>query len=418
MDERTTFRILNNERSSASAAASFAPRNAGAVSPADLNATGAARCADAARMDVGAASGDAGCGAGASPATDVSRAARGGFVPAQDPISAAHTPHIHGPGCAEHTTSPERRSGPNNAQLHLAELAGAPHAGRLPPWMKVRLSNGAGYSRIRQLVAERNLHTVCQSADCPNMSDCWSRGTATFMILGNVCTRSCGFCAVQTGRPLALDPGEPRRVGEAVMLMGLRHAVVTSVNRDELADGGARHFAATIRAIRASTAGACLVEVLIPDFRGDHDALAVVLDAQPDVLNHNVETVPRLYPMVRPQARFERSLALLQMSKRLRPDIPTKSGFMVGLGEEDAEVEDLLRSLRAHEVDIVTIGQYLRPTPHHLPVVRYVHPDRFDELAAIGLRMGFKDVASGPLVRSSYHAEQTLERATSRAHGI
>jgi lipoic acid synthetase len=322
--------------------------------------------------------------------------------------------HVHDDACAEHTTAPSRRSGPNATQKHIADALGNTHAGRLPPWMKVRLSNGAGYMRIRQLVREQNLHTVCQSADCPNMSDCWSRGTATFMILGNVCTRSCGFCAVQTGKPLSLDRDEPRRVAASIALLGLRHAVITSVNRDELPDGGAAHFARTIDAVRRETGGACKVEVLIPDFRGDEAPLRTVLDARPDVLNHNVETVPRLYPMVRPQARFDRSLDLLRRAKSLSPATTTKSGFMVGLGEDDDEVVEVMRSLRAHDVDIVTIGQYLRPTPQHLPVTRYVEPAQFDTYAEIGLSLGFRDVASGPLVRSSFHAEQTLERAAAR----
>ncbi len=317
------------------------------------------------------------------------------------------------PGAA--IPSPERRSGPNARQRALAEEAGAVHAGRLPPWMKVRLSSGAGYARVKRLVDDHRLHTVCQSADCPNLGDCWSRGTATFMILGNVCTRSCGFCAVETGRPLAVDPDEPRRVGDAVATLGLRHAVVTSVNRDELADGGAAQFAATIRAIRTATGGRTLVEVLIPDFGGDVHALETVLDAAPDVLNHNVETVGRLYPIVRPQARLARSLALLARAKRTAPAIPTKSGFMLGLGEREGEVEDLLRMLRAEDVDIVTIGQYMRPTPRHLPVVEYVPPERFDALAAFGRQLGLRDVQAGPLVRSSFHAEETLDRA--RAEG-
>ena len=225
--------------------------------------------------------------------------------------------HAHTAACDEHTTAPGRRSGPNATQLHIADELGNQHAGRLPEWMKVRLSNGAGYSRIRDLVREQNLHTVCQSAACPNMSDCWSRGTATFMILGNVCTRSCGFCAVQTGRPLEIDLDEPRRVAESVALMGLKHAVITSVNRDELPDGGAQLFAETITLIRETTHGATQIEVLIPDFRGETAPLQTVMTARPDVLNHNVETVPRLYTMVRPQARMARSrTSLRQVSVR------------------------------------------------------------------------------------------------------
>ncbi len=319
--------------------------------------------------------------------------------------------HVHTEACDERTTAPGRRSGPNAMQKHIAAEQGHAHAGRLPEWMKVRLSNGAGYSRIRELVREQNLHTVCQSADCPNMSDCWSRGTATFMILGNVCTRSCGFCAVQTGRPLELDLDEPRRVAASVATMGLKHAVITSVNRDELPDGGAQMFADTITQIREQTHGATYVEVLIPDFRGEIEPLQIVMTARPDVLNHNVETVPRLYPMVRPQARIERSLELLQRAKAMDATVATKSGLMVGLGETDDEVRELMQMMADHGVDIITIGQYLRPTPQHLPVTRYVHPDTFAQYVEWGKAMGVKDVASGPLVRSSFHAEQTLERA-------
>jgi lipoic acid synthetase len=247
------------------------------------------------------------------------------------------------------------------------------------------------------------LHTVCEEAHCPNLGECWSRGTATFMILGEVCTRACGFCAVKTGLPeKPPDPDEPRRVADAVGRMGLRHAVVTSVNRDDQPDGGAGIFAATIREIRARVPG-CAVEVLVPDFKGRWEALEVVLEARPDVLNHNVETVPRLYREARAGASFPRSLELLKRSKEA--GLLTKSGVMVGLGEERAEVEETLRAIRTSGTDVLTVGQYLRPSPQHLPVRRYWSPEEFQSLRAFALDLGFAHVESGPLVRSSYHAE-------------
>jgi lipoic acid synthetase len=253
-----------------------------------------------------------------------------------------------------------------------------------------------------------DLHTVCEEARCPNLGECWSRSTATFMILGDVCTRACGFCAVKTGLPeRPPDPGEPRRVAEAVARMGLRHAVVTSVNRDDREDGGASAFAATIRAIRDRVPG-CAVEVLIPDFKGRWDALSVVLEARPDVLNHNVETVPRLYRRVRPGASFPRSVDLLRRSKKA--GLRTKSGIMVGLGEDLSEVEDTVRAIRSAGTDILTVGQYLRPSPQHLPVLRYYAPGEFEELRAFALSLGFAHVESAPLVRSSYHAERHTAR--------
>jgi lipoic acid synthetase len=253
------------------------------------------------------------------------------------------------------------------------------------------------------------LHTVCEEAHCPNVGECWSRGTATFMILGDVCTRACGFCAVKTGRPdRPPDADEPRRVALAVARMGLRHAVVTSVNRDDQPDGGASAFAATVAEIRARVP-ACAVEVLIPDFKGRWDALQVVLDVRPDVLNHNVETVPRLYRRVRPGASFPRSLELLRRSKEA--GLPTKSGIMVGLGEESPEVEETVRAIRSAGTDILTVGQYLRPSPQHLPVCRYYSPEEFESLRAFALGVGFAHVESGPLVRSSYHAEDHVPRS-------
>jgi lipoic acid synthetase len=248
-----------------------------------------------------------------------------------------------------------------------------------------------------------DLHTVCEEARCPNVGDCWNRGTATFMILGDVCTRACGFCAVKTGLPgRPPDPGEPRRVADAVARMGLRHAVVTSVNRDDQKDGGAPTFAACVREIRARIP-TCAVEVLIPDFKGNWEALATVLEARPDILNHNTETVPRLYRHVRPGARFERSLELLRRSKDA--GLLTKSGIMVGLGEEWDEVLDCIRSIRDAGTDILTVGQYLRPSLQHLPLVRYYTPEEFVQLREFGLSLGYGHVESGPLVRSSYHAD-------------
>ena len=274
---------------------------------------------------------------------------------------------------------------------------------RRPDWLRVRLPVGENYNDLKQLMRSKSLHTVCEEARCPNMGECWANRTATFMILGSVCTRSCGFCAVATGRPMALDWEEPRRVAEAVTQMGLNHVVVTSVDRDELHDGGATLFAATIRWIRRLNPS-CAVEVLTPDFKGSRDALKVVMDARPDVFNHNVETVPRLYRRVRPQAVYERSLHVLAWAKEMRPEKPTKTGFMLGLGETHNEIVETMRDIKARDVDILTIGQYLRPSPQHLPIERYVPPDEFREYARIGREMGFRNVYSGPLVRSSYHA--------------
>ncbi|MCB9892963.1 MAG: lipoyl synthase [Planctomycetes bacterium] len=278
--------------------------------------------------------------------------------------------------------------------------------GPRPPWLKVRIPTAGRIVELDKLVQAEKLHTVCESAACPNRGECWNRGTATFMILGNICTRSCGFCNVKTGRPTELDLDEPRRVAESVRKMKLKFAVVTSVDRDELADGGASVWVATIRAIR-ETAPGCGLEVLIPDFQGNFAAQDAVFDARPDVLNHNMETVRRLYVPVRPQARYDQSLELLKRAKLA--GLTTKSGLMVGLGEEPDEVLGLLRDLRAADVDIITIGQYLQPTPKHLRVHRYVHPDEFAMYKSEGLKLGFSRVDSGPLVRSSYHAEEAME---------
>ena len=276
-----------------------------------------------------------------------------------------------------------------------------------PHWLRAPAPAGANYRELKALLDGLHLHTVCESAACPNVGECWNHRTATFMILGNVCTRRCGFCNVRKGVPLPVDLDEPRRVAAACAALGLRHAVVTSVNRDDQRDGGAAVFAATIRAIRAAVPG-CKVEVLIPDFQGSREALEIVLDAAPDVLNHNIETVPRLYREVRFGARYDRSLELLRRATELCPAIPTKSGLMLGLGETSEEVLAVLGALRAHGVAIVTLGQYLRPTPAHLPVLRYVPPEEFRDYREQGLTLGFAHVESGPLVRSSYHAAQTL----------
>ncbi len=276
---------------------------------------------------------------------------------------------------------------------------------RKPEWLKARVPGGENYSQLKRLIDKSRLHTVCEEARCPNMGECWNSGTATFMILGDTCTRSCGFCAVKTGRPEFLDKDEPRRVGEAVEIMKLRHAVITSVNRDELFDGGAQIFADTIREIR-SRVPACRIEVLIPDFVGSEQALNIVLDAQPDILNHNTETVPRLYKTVRPQAHYNRSLELLFRAKQ--KGFLTKSGLMLGLGETIDEVIDTMSDLREVGCDILTLGQYLQPTQSHLPVQRYVHPEEFAMLKQRGLEMGFRYIESGPLVRSSYHAAEQV----------
>jgi lipoic acid synthetase len=274
---------------------------------------------------------------------------------------------------------------------------------RLPEWFRVPAPGSPGYRGLVDLMRGLNLHTVCESARCPNIGECWNSGTATFMILGDVCTRSCGFCAVKTGRPEGLDTEEPERVAEAVEHMRLRHAVVTSVNRDELEDGGAEIFANTICAIRRLCPDTT-VEVLIPDFQGNWQALSEVMNAKPDILNHNVETVPRLYKTMRPQARYDRSLDLLVQAKKMAPDVPTKSGIMVGAGETLHEVHQTLRDIADCETDILTVGQYLQPTPNHVPMARFYHPDEFEEIKRIALTLGFRHVESGPLVRSSYHA--------------
>ncbi len=276
--------------------------------------------------------------------------------------------------------------------------------GRRPEWLRVRPPTSPKYQELKGLFRGKKLHTVCEEAMCPNIGECWGRGTATFLLMGDTCTRSCGFCKIKTGRPAALDPDEARHVGESVQSMGLNHAVLTSVNRDELPDGGAGVFAASIRWIRELHPG-CTIEVLIPDFKGDEAALKIVTDAQPEILNHNTETVPRLYKTVRPQAKFMRSMELLQRAKQMDRETLTKSGIMLGLGETWDEILEVMDAMRAHDVDILTMGQYLQPSRFHLAIERYITPDEFDQLKEEGLARGFKWVESGPLVRSSYHAD-------------
>jgi lipoic acid synthetase len=277
--------------------------------------------------------------------------------------------------------------------------------GRKPSWLKMKMPGGEGYSALKKLVDSHRLHTVCQSAKCPNMGECWSAGTATLMILGDVCTRSCGFCHVATGKPPTLDLDEPVRVGDAVRIMRLGHVVITSVNRDELPDGGAGVWAETIRQIRLQSPGTS-VEVLIPDFCGDWDALQQVLDARPEILNHNIESVPRLCKVVRPQAKYHRSLKLLQIAKE--QGFTTKTGVMLGLGETEEEIDAVIDDLVAIGCDILTLGQYLQPSAKHLPVERWVHPDEFTSWKVRGEAKGLRHVESGPLVRSSYHAEKQV----------
>jgi lipoic acid synthetase len=289
--------------------------------------------------------------------------------------------------------------------IHLHNIVGESELPkRKPDWLRVRLPAGANYNHVKNLMRSHGLHTVCEEAMCPNIGECWGRGSATFLLMGDICTRSCGFCHIKTGRPVALDEDEPRRVAESVKILGLSHCVLTSVNRDELPNGGAHIFANTIREIRKRLPN-CTIEVLIPDFKGNRPALKEVMEAKPEILNHNTETVPRLYRTVRPQANYQQTLRVLLGAKELDSEAVTKSGIMVGLGETKEEIIQVIRDLRRHDVDILTIGQYLRPTPLHLPIQRYVHPDEFKEFKDIALQMGFKWVESAPLVRSSYHAE-------------
>ncbi|MEZ5493443.1 MAG: lipoyl synthase [Pseudomonadales bacterium] len=277
---------------------------------------------------------------------------------------------------------------------------------RKPAWIRARIPSGAAVQRVRTILRERKLATVCEEAACPNLGECFHGGTATFMIMGDICTRRCPFCDVAHGRPLPLDEQEPQRLAEAIAELGLRYVVITSVDRDDLSDGGAAHFANCIREVRQHSP-TITVEILVPDFRNQLAlALPVLVQQPPDVLNHNLETVPRLYKSVRPGAIYQHSLQLLQRFRKLQPMIPTKSGLMLGLGETKAEVEQVLLDLRAHDVSMLTLGQYLQPSKAHLPVQRFVAPEEFDELAALARSLGFSQVASGPMVRSSYHADQ------------
>ncbi len=284
---------------------------------------------------------------------------------------------------------------------------------RRPPWLTVRMPVGGRYTELDSLMRGQRLHTVCEEARCPNLGECWSHGTATFIILGDICTRACAFCAVRSGRPEGLDQDEPRRVAEAVREMGITHAVITSVDRDDLPDGGAAIFAATIRQVKELSPG-CAVEVLTPDFQGSRESIATVLEAGPEVFNHNIETVPRLFPRVRPKSAYRRSLGVLAAAAELAPEGRVKSGLMVGLGESMGEVKEVLRDLRDHRVRLVTIGQYLRPSLKHIRCDRFWRPEEFLELREYGMGLGFDHVESGPLVRSSYHAH---EQAQAKAAG-
>jgi len=281
---------------------------------------------------------------------------------------------------------------------------------RKPGWLKVRAPGGPNYLRLKQLMRELDLHTVCEEAHCPNVGECWEHGTATFMILGDVCTRNCAYCAVAHGRPPKFDPAEPERVAQAVAEMRLQHAVITSVDRDDLPDYGAWAFAETIRQIKAHVP-TCSVEVLVPDFQGDEEAIQAVLEASPDIYNHNTETVPRLYKRCRPGGRYERVMRIFTAAKRIAPHIRTKSGIILGMGETNEEVVAVLRDLRTVDVDIITLGQYLRPSASHIKLDRYVTPDEFRMFREEGMAMGFRHVESGPLVRSSYHAWEQVQAA-------
>lgn len=293
----------------------------------------------------------------------------------------------------------------------MGRHSAAPLPDRKPPWLKVRAPGGENYQRLGALMRELGLHTVCEEAHCPNVGECWEHGTATFMILGDVCTRNCAYCAVAHGRPPVYDIEEPSRVASAVEQMNLRHVVITSVDRDDLPDYGAGIFAETIRQIKQRLSD-CSVEVLVPDFQGNEDAIRTVLDARPDIYNHNTETVPRLYKRCRPGGRYERVLRIFEFVKSVAPDIPTKTGIILGMGETIPEVEHTMRELRTVDVDILTLGQYLRPSAQHIALDRYYTPDEFRALREAGLAMGYRHVESGPLVRSSYHAWEQVQSLT------
>lgn len=286
---------------------------------------------------------------------------------------------------------------------------------RRPPWIRVRAPSGETYEQVRDLMRSKTLHTVCEEAQCPNLGECWGKGTATFLMMGDTCTRSCGFCDIKTGMPNPLDWTEPNRIAESVRAMGLQHVVITSVNRDDRPDGGSPLFAMVIRRIRQLQPG-CSVEVLIPDFKGSELALKIVMDAQPEILNHNVETVPRLFKKVQPQDRYDWAMSTLENAKRLDPLVLTKSGIMLGLGETLDEVRETMIDLVSIGVDILTLGQYLQPSKHHLPIERYYTPAEFAELSEFGLQMGFKWVESGPLVRSSYRAAEQVRELSRLDH--
>ena len=281
---------------------------------------------------------------------------------------------------------------------------------RKPQWLKVKAPGSDNYMRLKHMMRELNLHTVCEEAHCPNIGECWEHGTATFMILGDVCTRNCAYCAVSHGRPPSYDIEEPSRVAQAIAELALRHAVITSVDRDDLPDFGSYIFAETIRQIHLRLPS-CSIEVLVPDFQGNEDAIRAVLDARPDIYNHNTETVPRLYKKARPGGRYERLLEIFRVAKRIAPDIPTKTGIILGLGETNEEVVEVMKDLRAVDVDILTLGQYLRPSNSHIALDRYVTPEEFRELYTVGMSLGFRHVESGPLVRSSYHAWEQVQAA-------
>jgi lipoic acid synthetase len=303
---------------------------------------------------------------------------------------------------------------PTRDRIKLDDVTEAPRPLRRPEWIRVRAPSGENYERVQDLMRSKSLHTVCEEAMCPNLGDCWGRGTATFLMMGDICTRTCGFCDIKRGMPNALDWLEPERIAQAVKSMSLRHTVITSVNRDDRKDGGAPIFAMVIRRIRQLQPG-CSIEVLIPDFKGSLDALQIVMDARPEILNHNVETVPRLFKKIQPQDSYTWTEAILRNAKKMDPEVLTKSGIMLGLGEEMDEVKDVMRDLRSWGVDILTIGQYLQPSRKHLPIERYYTLDEFAELKAFGMSIGFQWVESGPLVRSSYHADEQV-RALSVVH--
>lgn len=316
-----------------------------------------------------------------------------------DVINPQEIPILSDPPASENPRHGVRGSKRHNPEGIVAE--------RRPSWIKVRAPGGDTYEFVKQQMRSKTLHTVCEEAMCPNIGECWGRGTATFLMLGDTCTRSCGFCDIKTGMPQDMDWLEPMRVAQAVRQMNLKHVVITSVNRDERADGGAPIFAMVIRRIRQLQPG-CSIEVLIPDFKGATDALSIVMEAQPEILNHNVETVPRMFKKVQPQDNYEWALTTLRNAKAMDPLVLTKSGIMLGLGETFDEVVEVMRDLAGLKVDILTLGQYLQPSRLHLPIGRYYEPDEFDELKRIGLELGFKWVESGPLVRSSYHADEQV----------